>query len=152
MERIDFYHLQKSSLEEALPRLVLKAYETGKKVKIKVGNDLRVDFLNSALWTFDDESFLPHGTKKDGFADLQPVFLSADDEIPNSASFLFLVDGATIDFEQTEAFERIFYVFDGQDEAELQKARLAWKAVTKSNIERHYWQQNVLGKWEEKVV
>jgi len=150
MERIDFYHLQKNTLEEALPKLVMKAYETGKKVKIKVGNELRVDFLNAALWTFSEESFLPHGTKKEGFADLQPIFLSADDENPNTATFLFLVDGAGIDKNKTVAFERIFYIFNGYDNEELTKARLAWRAYRKDNTECHYWQQNETGKWEEK--
>ena len=47
MERIDFYHLQKSTLDETLPKLVLKAYETKKNIKIKVGNELRTDFFKA---------------------------------------------------------------------------------------------------------
>ena len=152
MERIDFYHLQKSTLEEALPKLAMKAYETGKKIKIKIGNELRVDFLNAALWTFDEESFLPHGIKKEGNADLQPVFLSADDENPNGAVLLFLVDGATAGFEKISAFERVFYNFNGNSEDELQKARIAWKAFKQDDRECHYWQQNDVGKWEEKAL
>lgn len=152
MERIDFYHLQKNSLEEALPKLVIKAYQTGKKIKIKVGNELRVDPLNMVLWTFEDESFLPHGTKKDGFADLEPIYLSADDEVPNEASLLFLVDGANIDPEQTLSFDRVFYIFDGHSEDELAKARKMWSAFKGNEAERHYWQQNDTGKWEEKQL
>lgn len=152
MERIDFYHLQKNSLEEALPKLVIKAYQTGKKIKIKVGNELRVDPLNMVLWTFEDESFLPHGTKKDGFADLEPIYLSADDEVPNEASLLFLVDGADMDVEKTSSFERVFYIFDGHSEDELTKARKMWSAFKGNEAERHYWQQNDAGKWEEKQL
>lgn len=151
MSRIDFYHLQKSSLDEALPKLVLKAYETGKKIKIKVGNDLRVDFINSLLWTFDDESFVPHGTKKDGFAEMQPVYLSAEDDLPNEAVFLFLVEAADINLDNAVKFERIFYIFAGNNENELIKARTVWKAFSDSDFERHYWQQNAEAKWEEKT-
>jgi len=150
MSRIDFYHLQKSTLDEALPKLVLKAYETGKKIKIKVGNDLRVDFLNTLLWTFEDESFLPHGTKKDGFADMQPVYISSDDDNPNDAVFLFLVEAADITPEDALNFERIFYIFSGNNENELTKARTIWKAFANNDFERHYWQQNIEAKWEEK--
>lgn len=150
MSRIDFYHLQKSTLDEALPKLVLKAYETGKKIKIKVGNDLRVDFLNTLLWTFEDESFLPHGTKKDGFADMQPVYISSDDDNPNDAVFLFLVEAADITPEDALNFERIFYIFSGNNENELTKAREMFRAFANKDFERHYWQQNIEAKWEEK--
>ena len=128
MKRADFYHLQKNTLDEALPKLVSKAYETGQSIKIKVGNELRVDFLNTLLWTFDEESFIPHGTKKDGFAEMEPIFLSSDDETPNNAKILFLVDGADIDIKTTSNFDRILYVFDSNNEDEVKKARKTWKA------------------------
>ena len=60
MSRVDFYHLQNQTLENVLPKLLEKAYETGKKVKIKVGNEERVEFINTFLWTFNDQSFIPH--------------------------------------------------------------------------------------------
>ncbi len=148
MSRIDFYHLQKSTLEEALPLLVLKAYQTGQHIKIKVGNEVRVGFLSTLLWTFDEESFLPHGTKKDEFAELQPIYLSSDDELPNGAKILFVVDGADLSPELCEKYERVLYIFNGQSENELMMARNMWKSFLKTDRERHYWKQNELGKWE----
>lgn len=94
MSRVDFYHLQNQTLENVLPKLLEKAYETGKKVKIKVGNEERVEFINTFLWTFNDQSFIPHGSRKDGFGEMQPIWLSAGDDNPNGATMLFLVDGA----------------------------------------------------------
>lgn len=64
MSRVDFYHLQKKTLEDVLPLLLQKAYGTGKRVKIKVGTEERVEFLNSLLWTFNDESFYRMAPKK----------------------------------------------------------------------------------------
>ena len=150
MSRTDFYHLQSKNLEEVLPSLLNKAYTAGKKVKVKVGNELRVSFLNAHLWTYEDESFLPHGTAKDGFADLQPIFISADNDNPNEASFLFLVDGADLEGLNLEDFERIFYIFDGKNAEALNAARKFWKTLKDTESERHYWQQNDAGKWEEK--
>lgn len=80
MSRVDFYHLQNQTLENVLPKLLEKAYETGKKVKIKVGNEERVEFINTFLWTFNDQSFIPHGSRKDGFGEMQPIWLSAGDD------------------------------------------------------------------------
>ena len=151
MSRIDFYHLQKLSLEEVLPKLLLKAYDSGKKIKVKVGTAERVEFINALLWTFDDESFLPHGSKKDGFSAIQPIYISADEDNPNKAEFLFLVDGAIEPIENLSSFTRVFNIFDGNDEIALNVARKYWKAIKDSEAEIHYWQQNASGKWEQKV-
>ena len=94
MAQVDFYHLQNQTLENVLPRLLEKAYSTGKKIVVKIGNEERVEFINSTLWTYNDQSFLPHGSKKDGFGEEQPIWLTAGNDVPNGAEFLFLVDGA----------------------------------------------------------
>ena len=104
MSRIDFYHLQKQTLEQVLPKLLEKAYETGAKIKIKIGNEARVEFINSLLWTYNEEAFIPHGSKKDGFAKEQPIWLSSDDDNPNNAEMLFLVDGASFNISNSENF------------------------------------------------
>ena len=147
MARVDFYHLQNSGLEEVLPKLVKKAYETGKPIKIKIGNEERVEAINLLLWTYDDEDFLPHGSAKDGNAKMQPVYLSADDDNPNEASLLFMVDGAAV--EDLSEFERVFNLFDGNDEAALGKARAWWKKLKDEGAELFYWQQEK-DKWVSK--
>ena len=123
MTRVDFYHLQQKTLDEVLPKLLQKAYSTGKRIKVKIGTEERVEFINSLLWTYNDESFLPHGSKKDGFADQQPIWLSADIENPNTALFFFLVDGAEENAETLTQYERVFNIFDGNSAEALQQAR-----------------------------
>ena len=76
MTRTDFYHLQSQNLETVLPKLLEKAYSTGKSIVVRVGTAERVEFLNALLWTYDDQSFLPHGSSKDGNAELQPIWLT----------------------------------------------------------------------------
>ena len=150
MSRIDFYHLQKQSLEDVLPKLIEKAYATGAKIKIKVGNEERIEFINSLLWTYSDEAFIPHGSKKDGFAKEQPVWLSSEDDNPNQATFLFLVDGAQITTKELEKFERIFNIFDGNNESSLQQSRELWKEISAQNGEKNYYQQDDTGRWNKK--
>lgn len=151
MSRVDFYHLQKQTLEEILPKLLLKAYSTNKKVVVKIGTPERVEFINTELWIFNEESFLPHGSKKDGFASQQPIWLTSEDDVPNGADFLFLVDGADIEIEKIETFERVFNIFDGNSEDALSQARSLWKLCKTAGFEVYYWQQNTLGTWEQKV-
>ena len=151
MSRIDFYHLQKQNLEDVLPKLVEKAYATGSKIKIKVGNEARVEFINSLLWTFDEEAFIPHGSKKDGFAKEQPIWLSSEDDNPNQAEMLFLVDGAKFNLSIENNYSRIFNIFDGNNEESLQQARDFWKEVSALGIEKNYFQQDDSGKWNKKA-
>lgn len=151
MTRVDFYHLQKQTLEQVLPKLLEKAYSTGKNIKIKLGNEERVEFINSHLWTFDDTSFIPHGTKKDGFAELQPIWISPEDDNPNHATLLFLVDGAAIDMENAAKFERIFNIFDGNLETAVEQSRAFWKQFKVAGMEIYYWQQEDNGRWTQKA-
>ena len=151
MTRVDFYHLQQKTLDEVLPKLLQKAYSTGKRIKVKIGTEERVEFINSLLWTYNDESFLPHGSKKDGFADQQPIWLSADIENPNTALFLFLVDGAEENAETLAQYERVFNIFDGNSAEAVQQARRLWKEYKNSGCEVYYWQQDNAGKWIQKA-
>ena len=151
MSKVDFYHLQKQSLEDVLPKLLQKAYMGGKKSVVRIGKEDRVEAINSHLWTFSDESFLPHGSKKDGFAEQQPIWLTAQNENPNGAEFLFLTEGAECTTEELSAYERVFNVFDGNSEQALEQARRLWKEYKNGDCEVVYWQQDSSGKWEQKA-
>jgi len=151
MSRVDFYHLQSKKLEDVLPKLLEKAYGVGKKAVVRVGNSERVEFLNSMLWTYDEQSLLPHGSKKDGAADMQPIWLTADNDVPNKAEFLFLVDGASAELEEISNFERVFNIFDGNLNEALEKARAFWKELKNQGVEVFYWQQNANGSWQQKA-
>lgn len=150
MSRVDFYHLQKQPLEEILPKLLEKAYASKQKTLVKIGTEERVNFLNGILWTYNDQSFLPHGSKKDGNAELQPIWLTSGEDNPNNAELLFLVDGANIALENINNFSRIFNIFDGHSEEALNQARNFWKKIKTAGHESHYWQQTENGNWQEK--
>ena len=151
MTRIDFYHLQRAPLEQILPKLCEKAYATGKRIKILLGTSERVEFINSLLWTYSEESFLPHGSKKDGFIEDQPIFISASEENENNAELLILADGAQLDVEYLQNYERVLNIFDGNDDVALNNARSYWKEIKALGGELHYWQQNANGSFEQKV-
>lgn len=150
MSRVDFYHLQKQTLEEMLPSLLSKAYGTGKKTIIKIGNEERVEFINAFLWTYSETSFLPHGSKKDGFGTEQPIWLTSNNDNPNNAEFLFLVDGAMVSDDEIQKFERVFNIFDGNSEDALGQARSLWKELKSNKHEIYYWQQEN-DTWKQKA-
>ncbi len=148
MTEIAFYHLTKSSLEAALPKLLEKTLATGKRAVVVAGSTQRVEALNSLLWTYEQGSWLPHGGGKDGNAEDQPIWLAIGDETPNGATFLYLTDGAAS--ERVGDFERCFELFDGNDPAAVEAARKCWKAYKETGHELTYWQQTDRGGWEKK--
>ena len=150
MSRLDFYHLQTTDLDHTLPILLEKAYALDKKIMVKIGTQERVSYINTLLWTYEDASFLPHGAKADGNAELQPIWLTSGDDNPNNATLLFLVDGADYDIAKLADFERTFYIFDGNNPEQLTQAREFWKTAKGSGLECFYWQQNEQGKWQQK--
>ena len=151
MTRVDFYHLQKTGVEQTLPKLLEKAYATGKNSLVKIGNEERVEFINTALWTYEEESFLPHGSRKDGSAENQPIWLTANNDNPNNAAMLFLVDGAMISIDELSNFERVFNLFDGTSESGLTQAREFWKQTKSAGFDCFYWQQDETGSWKQKA-
>jgi DNA polymerase-3 subunit chi len=148
--RVDFYHLQTSNLERALPALLERVVAAGKRAVVMAASDERVEALANHLWTYNPNSWLPHGSSKDGFDADQPVWLTETEENPNGASVLVLTDGMAAQFMGT--FERCLDVFDGNVEEAVNQARQRWATAKSAGHELHYWQQNEAGGWSEKAT
>lgn len=146
MAEIGFYHLTRTALDVALPKLLGRVLETGGRAVVKASSEERVAALDTALWLCPDPDWLPHGTRATGEADLQPIWLTTEDEAPNGARFLFLVEGATS--ARLDAFERVFDLFDGRDEEAVAAARQRWAAAKAAGHTLTYWRQTERG-WEK---
>ena len=146
MTEIGFYHLTRSSAKDALPQLLNRTLSAGERAVVRGASAERIAELDAALW--ESKDFLPHGTAADGDADLQPIWLTTEDETPNDGKFLFLVDGATS--ENLGTFARVFDLFDGNDEAQVQAARARWSAAKSAGHTLTYWQQGPNG-WQKKA-
>ena len=148
MAEIGFYHLLSTPLERALPRLLERARAQGLRIVIRAASSERVEHLNALLWTYDEASFLPHGSARDGNPASQPIWLSDQAENPNEASTLILVDG--VDAEDLGAFTRCADLFDGNDPAAVEAARQRWRHAQAGGHNLTYWQQTEAG-WEKKA-
>ena len=148
MTQIGFYHLLNTPLEAALPRLLSKAVEQGMRALIMAASAERVKALDGALWVFDQGSFLPHGTAREGRAEAQPIYLTATEENPNGAGLLVLTNGVAPSF--VGEFERCLDLFDGKDDAAVTAARARWKRLADAGHELTYWQQTDRGGWQKK--
>ena len=149
MAELWFYHLERTELERALPPLLEKCLQRGWRALVRGGSAERLDALDATLWTYRDESFLPHGRDDAKEPARQPILLTARDGNPNGAKALFLIDGAPFDTGDLSNFERACLMFDGRDEAALELARSRWKEAKAAGVEASYWRESAAGKWEK---
>jgi DNA polymerase-3 subunit chi len=149
MTPVFFYHLERQPLQAVLPKLLATSLERGWRVVVQAGSEERSEALASHLWSYDEESFLPHGTKADGFPDLQPIWITAESDNPNDANVRFFVDGAAVD--GIEGLTRAVILFDGNDPEAVEQARTGWKRLRAAGHEVTYFQQDERGQWQNRA-
>ena len=116
---------------------------------VQATSEERVEALDTLLWSFSEESFLPHGTAKDGQAAEQPIYLTVEDDNPNGAQVRFLLDGAELG--DASNYLRVVFIFDGRDADALARARAQWQVARGSGHSVSYWQQDADGRWQQKA-
>ena len=149
MTEVLFYHLEHQPLERVLPNLLESTLQRGWRAVVQSASQERLEALDMLLWTYRDDSFLPHGASKDGAEDRQPIYLTTADDNPNAATVRFFVDGA--ECGDVGSYDRIVYLFDGRDPGAVDTARQSWKSARDDGHDVTYWQQSPNGKWERKA-
>jgi DNA polymerase-3 subunit chi len=144
---VRFYHLEQRRIDQALPGLLERALDEGRRVLVRASSDEMVAALNERLWTYDEASFLPHGAAGDGDPASQPIFLTSEPENPNAATMLVRLSGVEAD-EGDEAFDPVVLLFDGRDEAALAQARGEWRRLKDEGRTISYWRESDEGGWE----
>ena len=148
MTEVWFYHLERTGLDQALPELLEKTLQRGWKAIVRSPASERIEHLDGWLWSYQDESFLPHAPADDPAAARQPILLTTGFDNPNGADALFLVDGA--EPGDLAGYERCVVLFDGADPAQLGVARAQWSQVKGQGLSVSYWKQQARG-WEKQA-
>jgi DNA polymerase III subunit chi len=146
--RVDFYHLRSAPVERALPQLLERVLKAGGRAVVMAASEERVEALANTLWTYNPNTWLPHGTSKDGFAERQPIWLTDREENPNGARYLVLTDGMAS--SRLDEYERCLDIFDGNHPDMVAAARERWSLAKAAGHELRYWQQTEDG-WVEKT-
>jgi DNA polymerase-3 subunit chi len=150
MTEVLFYHLQNMSVESVLPPLLEKSLERGWRVVVQSTSQERTEALDAHLWTYRDDSFLPHGTSRGQDAQDQPIVLAVEEGNPNSANVRFLIDNAALPAD-CDSYERMVLVFNGDDTDALAAARAAWTDCKSRGFEVTYWQADERGRWQKRA-
>jgi DNA polymerase-3 subunit chi len=144
-----FYHLERRTLEDVLPTLLERSLERGWRATVQAASEERVEALDTLLWTYREESFLAHGTARDGQAQSHPIYLTSGAGNPNGAQVRFLVDGAELN--DASPYVRVVYLFDGRDDSAVAQARAEWQKAKAQGFAVSYWQQDREGRWQQKA-
>jgi DNA polymerase-3 subunit chi len=142
-----FYHLTERPLEATLPQLIERALQQGWPVAVRGTDAMRLDWLDRKLWLGPEDQFLPHGLAGGPHDALQPVLLTtAAGVAPNGARCLMAIDGAEVATDEAAGLERVCILFDGADEAALERARAQWRRLTEAGVPAQYWAEEG-GRW-----
>jgi DNA polymerase III subunit chi len=147
MGEFRFHHCERRRVDEAMPALLERALEEGRRVVVRASSEEMVAALNDRLWTYDDAGFLPHGAAGDGDPTVQPIFLTARVENPNRATLLLRLSGAEMAPEDAE-FDPVLLMFDGRDGDSLADARAEWRRLKDEGHAISYWREGDEGGWE----
>lgn len=143
MAEIGFYHLTRTGLDAALPRLLGRVLQAGGRAVVRVADPVRLAALDTALWLAPEPDWLPHGHAGTGDADLQPIWLTTGTDVPNGARFLVLADGASA--ADLDRFDRVLDLFDGNDPDAVAAARARWAEAKSAGHTLTYWRQTESG-------
>jgi DNA polymerase-3 subunit chi len=133
-----------------LPNLLARSLDRGWRVVVQAASEERVEALDAHLWTFSDDSFLPHGTWRESEAREQPILLTVNDDNPNGASVRFIIDGAAVPAD-ADAYDRVVLLFNGDDPDAVDAARAHWTRAKQSGFDVTYWQPDEQGRWQRKA-
>ena len=147
MGEFRFQHLERRRVDQALPDLLERAYDEGKRIVVRCPSAEMVAALNHRLWTYDDASFLPHGAAGDGDPMTQPIFLTDKVENPNAATMLVIIAGAETSSDDA-SFDPVVRLFDGRDQEAVAEARREWKRLKDAGLPLSYWREGEDGRWE----
>ena len=148
MTEVLFYHLTQSRMEDALPQLLSKTLERGWRAVLQGLTRERMEKLDEHLWTYREESFLPHDMVGGSHDSEQPLLLTTGDDNPNDATVRFFVEGAVPE-GSIAPYQRCVVMFDGEDDEQLSAARGAWKALKGEGHQVTYWQQTPQRGWKQ---
>lgn len=154
MTEVLFYHLERRALDDVLPGLIEKSLERGWRALIRCESAERADALDNRLWTYNEQTFLPHAQLGDGDAARQPVLITVEETNANNANVLFVVGGAhppQWSSPDVQSLSRVVLMFDGRDPSALEAARGAWKDAKAAGHDVTYWKESASGKFEKQA-
>jgi DNA polymerase III subunit chi len=148
MPEVRFYALKRRPLDAALGEFLEEGLALGARIAVEAPDAERVEALDKGLWTYSDESFLPHGVAGADDAARQPVLIGTGPENGNAATWRVLVGGADPAPHWIDAAcARLVLMFDDEDAAAKADARKRWAEAKAAGAAPSFWREGEEGGW-----
>jgi DNA polymerase III subunit chi len=125
--RVDFYLLSDNQPQAhwlVACRLLEKAYLKGHRVFVYCANQLDAELLDELLWTFKEDSFIPHNLQGEGPEPTPPIHLGYSQE-PRGFNDILLNMTSSIPLFYSK-FKRVIELVSNNEE-EKEQSRLRYK-------------------------
>lgn len=147
MADIRFYRLTTRGVDDALPEILQKGLGAGHCIWVCVADAVEAERMAGHLWSYRAETFLPHGTKKDGHAADQPIWVGdVAGGNANTSPMVVALHGAVV--ETLDGVTLLCDMFDGRNEDHVAAARKRFKQYKDDGHTMTFWQQSEKG-WEK---
>jgi len=139
MTRVDFYLLKGNTFSDQIDfccRLTEKAFSLHPRIHIQTTESAQSEALNSALWSFKEDSFLPHCI---GHEHKEPTPITIDSKLPLSSLSSkqdLLISLANTIPEKVDHYQRLCLIILNI-EVDIQEARKRYKELKQLGFEVH---------------
>lgn len=130
--KVEYVNLRQAgaSLEQAAARLAARHWAAGRRVLILAADPAQAELLDRALWSFEQNSFLPHAQAGGADQDREPILIATRLDNLNQATVL--VSAAPLESMPCAAFQHLIQLLPLDDEAGLQVCRDCYKALNQA--------------------
>lgn len=148
-DSIDFYLLPDGGITKLAGQLVEKSNAAGKKAVIYC-DAAQAEAQSTHLWCMHDLSFYAHGTDDEEGAEFATIWLSTKSD-KNQIQAEYAICTSWQNLPDPNNFERLFFVFEGTDEAAMTAARDKWRTWSDAYQGKcRYFAKTEQGGWQQK--
>ena len=139
MKEFFFYNITSRDLFKDSAVLTEKLFKQGIKALILCPDDEVTLFFDDYLWSFKEESFIPHTVLDRDTSQLETIIISKEQISMEDFKTLIVLKGSTVDTDYCNRFEKTYYFFDDKNDDEKKLARTLWRESVKLGTKCKYW-------------
>ena len=129
--KVEYVNLRqaRSPLPQAAARLAAFHHQAGRRVLILATDPAQAELLDRALWSYDQDSFLPHARAGGPDQDQEPILIATELDNPNQAPVLIAAAPLA---QMPPGFDHFIQLLPLEDEAGLQTCRECYRELNEA--------------------
>ncbi len=146
LEKAFFYNSSHRDVVRDITWLTENIFKKRNRIVIFCTDQETAEVVDDFIWSYGDDSFIPHSIKKYRETSLDPILVTTDLDGGYEHNVLVALNGVLIKENDWQRFTKIYYFFDNQDIEEKENARSMWKSFSSLEVNCKYW-INEKNKW-----